>query len=189
MCGRYLIDDTDDGGELAAIIAEALQAFVPRPDYKIFMTGDIAPGSLAPALINGSGARFMLWGYPGLVAGRRPHINARSETAATMRTFAASMASRRCILPASGYYEWKPLTAKRKERYKFTLPDGGLLYLAGIHSADGRFAILTRDAAPAIREIHDRMPVILPRALAQVWLSETPDVLAEAITDVAFALD
>jgi putative SOS response-associated peptidase YedK len=189
MCGRYLIEDTDDGSELGGIIAEAQRCFETRPDYKLFMAGDIAPGCLAPALFGGGGARFMLWGFPSLVSGRRPHINARSETAATMRTFAASMASRRCILPASGYYEWKPLGGKRKERYRFTLPGGGLLYMAGIHSPDGRFAILTRDAAPSIRGIHDRMPVILTKPLAQVWLTETPDVLWDAVTDVAFAPD
>jgi putative SOS response-associated peptidase YedK len=129
-------------------------------------------------------ARFMLRGFPCIISGKRPHINARSETAATSKTFSAAMASRRCLVPASGYFEWKTLGKNRKEKYGFRLPGMSPMYMAGIYSGDGRFAILTRDAAPGILEIHNRMPVILPKTLKGAWFGGSPGVLSEALTDL-----
>lgn len=154
---------------------------------RVFSGGEIFPGSAAPVITPDNSARFMLWGYPSAVSGRRPHINARSETAATARTFSAAMASRRCLVPASGYYEWKTLGQKKKVKYEFTLPGRVPIYMAGIYSADERFAILTRDAAPGLTEIHDRMPVILPKERADVWLNGSQDVFAHALTSLLFS--
>ena len=150
-----------------------------------FNGGEIFPGSIAP-VITANEVCFMKWGFPSRDAKRSPHINARSETAATSKTFGAPLAERRCIVPASGYYEWKTLDKKRKLKFKFTLPDGSPMYMAGVYSVDGRFAILTREAARAILEIHDRMPVILPKSLIEKWLKESPDALNVALTDLQF---
>jgi putative SOS response-associated peptidase YedK len=84
------------------------------------------------------------------------------------------------------YFEWKNTGDKRKEKYAFALPERGVMYLAGIYSKGGEFAILTREAAPELAEIHGRMPVIIPKELAPVWLRDTPEVAAEAVTDVVF---
>ena len=192
MCGRYLIEIDDD--ELYEIIAlaEANSRSAPEGTGAVsgmsFAGGEIFPGSVAPVITAGNEARFMLWGYPSAVAGRRPHINARSETAATLRTFSSAMASRRCIVPASGYFEWKTLGKKSKEKYEFRQPDNAPIYMAGIYSRDCRFAILTRDAAPGLMDIHDRMPVILPKGSAEAWLGGAPDVLGEAVADLRFSL-
>ena len=59
--------------------------------------------------------------------------------------------------------------------------------MAGIYTIDGQFAILTRDAAPAIAEIHDRMPVIISKSNIEAWLNDSPEVLNEALTDLQFA--
>ena len=96
------------------------------------------------------------------------------------------MASRRCVVPASAYYEWKQLGKKRKVKYELTLPGRTPLYMAGIYSTDGQFSILTRDAAPAIADIHDRMPVIIPKSLIQSWINDSPEVMSHAVTNLQF---
>ena len=59
--------------------------------------------------------------------------------------------------------------------------------MAGIYSTDGQFAILARNAASAIMQIHDRMPVILPKSLIDVWLKQSPEVMSQALTDLQFS--
>ena len=210
MCGRYLIDD--EAFDLREIIAAAERnahvfnaastavnaaamngaaatgnttgyAF-DNPVWPAFRSGEIFPGNVAPVLDAEREARFMLWGFPSPITGKRPLINARSETAAVKRTFSDAMASRRCLVPASGYYEWKTLSKKHKEKYEFTLPDRETMYMAGIYTRANQFAILTRAASPSTGDIHDRMPVILPKTLGDVWLSESPDVILDALTEL-----
>jgi putative SOS response-associated peptidase YedK len=182
MCGRYYIEI--DEQELGEIVADAEKSAAGR-GAQPFRGGEIFPGVIAPVLA-GTGAGFMAWGFPG-VAGGRPLINARSETAAATRTFRDAWRERRCLVPASGYFEWKPIDSRRKEKYAFTLPSRETLYMAGIYSPSGRFAILTREAAPALAAIHSRMPVIIPKSLAGVWLRESPEVAREAILGLRFA--
>ena len=98
------------------------------------------------------------------------------------------MATKRCIVPASAYFEWKDLGKKKKAKYEFRLKEGSPLYMAGIYTIDGHFAILTHDAAPTMSEIHDRMPVILPKSLIDVWLKQSPEVVSQAVTDLQFVL-
>jgi putative SOS response-associated peptidase YedK len=152
--------------------------------------GEVCPGDVAPVLTAGGAARFMTWGFPSLY-GKQPHINARSETAAGAITFRDAWLNRRCLVPATCYFEWKHPGAKtgkkQREKYAFRLPDSPLLYMAGIYTTGGMFAILTRAASHGISEIHDRMPVIIPKALATFWLEESPQVVAKAVTELRFA--
>lgn len=150
MCGRYFIEISEQ--ELWDIINFAVKDVA---EYT-FNGGEIFPGTVAP-VITANGATFMKWGIPDYT-GKRPYINSRSETAAASRTFGEAWAERRCVIPASGYYEWKAIDKKHKEKYAFTLINRETLYMAGIYSSAGQFAILTRDASPAIIEIHNRMP-------------------------------
>jgi len=184
MCGRFLIEIDDK--DLASIVEAAERNIRDRSSQSVFNGGEIYPGSVAPVITADGDAQFMTWGFPPLKTGSRPHINVRSETAITAPTFGEAMASRRCLVPAAGYYEWKTLDKKSKQKYMFTLPDRAPLYMAGIYSGDGRFAILTRAATPAVADIHDRMPVIVPKALSAAWLMETSDVLKDALTDLEF---
>jgi len=165
-------------------VSNATDYGIDSPVWPTFRSGEIFPGNVAPVLAAEREARFMLWGFPNLMPGKRPLINARSETAAVKRTFSDAMASRRCLVPASGYYEWKTIGKKHKEKYEFTLPDRETMYMAGIYSREGQFAILTRAASPSTSKIHDRMPVILPKILSDVWLSESADVILEALTEL-----
>jgi len=117
-----------------------------------------------------AGPSLMRWGLPGF-SGRNPIVNARSETAALKPLFAAALESRRCLVPATGFYEWD---ASRK-RHLFTPVDGGVLYMAAIFSRyDGvpRCCVLTCAASPSVAEVHDRMPLIIPAEQRGLWLRD-----------------
>ena len=104
-------------------------------------------------------------------------INARSETAATKPAFRDPLASRRCIVPADGFYEWKR-SGNAKRAYCFEVNDGELFAFAGLwdrwKDASGQWvkscSILTTTPNAVTSAVHDRMPVILDRADYDLWL-------------------
>jgi len=185
MCGRYHIEFSEE--QLRDIIASAEKGADERLDHLsfTFKGGEIFPSYAAP-VIAANGVRLMSWGFPSVILNKTPHINARCETAVKSKTFGEAMASRRCLIPASAFYEWKDVNKKKKLKYEFTLPDRAPMYMAGIYSEDGKFAILTREATSEIYEIHDRMPVILPKSLINAWLNETSEVISKAVTGLKF---
>jgi putative SOS response-associated peptidase YedK len=104
-------------------------------------------------------------------------INARSETAATLPAFRDAMKSRRCLVPADGFYEWQK-KGKTKQPYCFEVNDGSLFAFAGIwdrwKNPSGQFikscSILTTTPNALTSTIHDRMPVILDPDCYDLWL-------------------
>ena len=155
-------------------------------------------------------AVLLRWGLiPGFVKDPRDFpllINARSETAIGKASFRAAMRHRRILIPASGFYEWRrpEKGSKAKSQAYWVRPrKGGIVAFAGLmetwSSADGSEvdtgAILTADATPGFRAIHDRMPVVIapedfsrwldcktrePRDVADLMATPDPD-LFEAI--------
>lgn len=109
---------------------------------------------------------------------QRP-INARAETVTTSGMFKGAFTSRRCIVPAAAFYEWRK-TGGPKQPFAFARQDGQPLALAGLwegfREPSGEvtrtFAILTTAANETMRAIHDRMPVILEPEDWPVWLGE-----------------
>ena len=106
-------------------------------------------------------------------------INARSETASTKPAFRAAMKYRRCIIPASGFYEWqRRAETKRKQPYFFTHASESILGVAGLwetwKTPDGSAlescSILTTEANALMAPIHDRMPVVLREEDYEEWL-------------------
>lgn len=109
-------------------------------------------------------------------------INARAETAAEKPSFRAAFRYRRCLIPASGFYEWQKTGGRKQPMYAHAL-DGGLLTFAGLwetwQSADGSAietcTILTTEPNELMAPIHNRMPVILDPADYSMWLDpQTP---------------
>ena len=104
-------------------------------------------------------------------------INARSETAATLAAFRDAMKSRRCIVPAEGFYEWQR-TGKNKQPFCFEVRNGELFAFAGLwerwQDPAGNwvktFTILTTTANAVTAAVHDRMPVILHPDNYDLWL-------------------
>ena len=172
MCGRYFIDPGEDNPDLTRIISG-----LNRTGYEnARLEGEVFPGDASPALsrnLRGEPRAFLMdWGFA-LPKGRV--INARAESAGIRPLFRDSLRYRRCIVPASGYFEWgPPFREKRKTKYRIRSADGDpLLLLAGLYRKEeggAQFVILTRDAGEDTRPIHPRMPLILPRARAEEWL-------------------
>ena len=105
-------------------------------------------------------------------------INARGETVAEKPAFRAAFARRRCLIPADGFYEWKSEEGG-KQPYRITLEDGRPFAFAGLwevwRAPRGKSRLdtcssVTVEAAPAIAEIHHRMPVILEGDSFDLWL-------------------
>jgi len=113
-------------------------------------------------------------------------INARSEAVATTKPFKEPVATRRLVVPASGFYEWREEEG-RKQAYFFRRPDGRPLALAGLWDKwkkDGEeivsCTVLTTRAAEEVTPFHDRMPVILNERDIDRWLDpeeKDPDAL------------
>lgn len=121
-------------------------------------------------------------------------INARAETAAQKPAFRNSFKSRRCLVVADGFYEWKKESGG-KQPYWFHLPDNQPFGFAGLWSRWDKgedldepletFTILTTDAHPNVEGIHHRMPVVLRKDRYDVWLdpaNEDKDALSELLT-------
>ena len=106
--------------------------------------------------------------------------------------FRDGMQQRRCLLPASHYFEWEK---RQCEKIKYAIKPSGsdMLFMAGLYRIEGnkaRFTILTRTPADNISFIHDRMPVILPKEAMNDWLNPryaADDVIRAAVTDVQYA--
>src|SRR6516162_7048727 len=104
-------------------------------------------------------------------------INARAETVRDKPSFRSAFKQRRCLIPVSGFYEWKR-TAKPKQPYFVCPRDRGLFSFAGLweswHDQEGEVidscTILTTSANELMQSIHDRMPVSLDPASDDVWL-------------------
>ncbi len=121
-------------------------------------------------------------------------INARSETAATNGAFRRPMASRRCLIPASAFYEWQKIAgSKTKQPYAIDRADDELLVFAGLwdrwrhgDQADGQVTesctILTTTPNAEMAAIHDRMPVMVPPHSFDRWID--PEVGADDVVDL-----
>lgn len=176
MCGRYLFS-TQEYKELRQIVRDAQRHSNGQHNELNFpMAGDIAPTAQAPVLIARGDkvvAEFQRWGIPGWRGGLM--INARAETVCEKPMFRRSMAAQRCVIPASGYYEWDA----GKHKYFFQLP-GKPIYLAGIYdNIEGVnfFVVLTTAPNETIQDIHDRIPLILSHEQVRPWLTDAQSAL------------
>jgi putative SOS response-associated peptidase YedK len=178
MCGRFVIsvpDLTDLVSQFGAVDLRATN-WTPR--------WNVAPTQPAPVVTNEErrAVTQMQFGLvpPWAAKPGASMINARVETVATKGAFRKALASRRCVIPVSGYYEWKKVGDRKQPVFIHT--PGKLIPLSGIWerwtSPDGEivesFAILTRPAAGFVRDIHDRMPLEVPADALDLWLDPKP---------------
>jgi putative SOS response-associated peptidase YedK len=180
MCGRYTNATT--WAEVHAFSQPLSLLTPPEPPTPAYNIAPTDPGWVISATPDGAGeARQMRWGLvPGWA--RDPKIgasmiNARSETVASKPAFRAAWKSRRCLVPASGYYEWR-VEDGQKQPYWIHPARGAVLMFAGLwenwRAPDGQwlhsYAILTRPAIDAMCEVHDRTPLMLTPGLLGDWL-------------------
>ncbi|HSA58963.1 MAG TPA: SOS response-associated peptidase [bacterium] len=187
MCGRYT--QTAPYPKLADRFGLPSKGPKLKPRYNIAPTQDV------PVIVKdpngGPHLEIMHWGLV-------PHwakdpkvgykmINARAETLKEKPSFRAPLQSRRCIVPATGFFEWKREGARKTPMY-FTAADGEPLGLAGLwetwKTPDGgllrSFTIITTEANGLLKPIHDRMPVILGREDEAAWM-DAGDVSVESL--------
>lgn len=197
MCRRYYLDDEIKDERLAEQMKQAIQIST-KICANMKTAGEIRPTDIAPVIAPSRisrriGAFPMQWGFNHPTRGMLV-FNTRMETATEKDLFVSSVDDRRCLIPASCYYEWKKINRNKKERYSFYAEDREPLYLAGLYirtSDEHRmpsFSILTQDAEKSIKEIHPRMPVIVPYNRAEEWLSPDTD-FHEFIYSVSVPLD
>lgn len=123
------------------------------------------------------------------------HINVRSETVLEKPAFRDSFRTRRCLIPADGFYEWKK-AGKQRQPFHFGMKDGSLFAFAGVwdrwRSPAGQVlescSILTTAPNELLADVHDRMPVILPRRHYQIWLT-APVAEAERLAELLVPFD
>ena len=186
MCGRYTL--TVFQQQLAEEFElHDLESHQPRYN--------IAPTQSAPVVrfVEADGKRrldMQRWGlipYWAKDGAGSPLINARAETVAEKPAFREAIKSQRCLVPCTGFYEWKTLEPavkkSAKQPYYIRRRDEGLLAFAGLwdrwRSPQGEeihsYTILTTGPNELMRELHDRMPVIIPRERYDAWLD--PQIL------------
>ena len=176
MCGRYnfTVEQSDEVREILEKLNEKIHGGQAR-------TGEVFPTNQMPILRKEEKKvepAWSIWGFPkfdqkGVI------INARSETAFEKRTFRDSLMNRRCIVPSTGFYEWD----SDKQKYMFRLEGTNALYMAGLYSyyqEELRFVILTTDANESMKDVHNRMPLVIPKNEIETWIldsSVTNDIL------------
>lgn len=176
MCGRYHLRaeerEVQDIGEL-------LRSRSPSLPEKAALSGEICPGMAAPVKSlsrSGDISYFLMhWGFS---MDKRLIINARAESVPVKPLFSSSFSNRRCLIPASSYYEWGP---EKGDPYTFCRSDGRLLFMAGLYRFEPdrvSYVIVTRPASDAFSAVHDRMPLILSPAQQVQWLTPGTDVSA-----------
>jgi putative SOS response-associated peptidase YedK len=178
ICGRYTVFTEDEIIEMREIINEISKTFGPQA----VKTGEIFPTDIVPVVRLVDGKVVIdrgTWGFPHWEPGKRPVINARSETAASSRMFKNPLMRSRCVVPSTGFYEWTPVEGKtKKDKYLFNRPESRMLYIAGVmerfKDKDGEltdhFAILTQAPTAYMAAYYDRMPVIIGKSEIVHWL-------------------
>ena len=182
MCGRYSLICIDDLGNRFRIF---------NPTLGIRSHFNIAPSQVIPVIVKHEKIEMIMmqWGLiPNWVKnpeGTTHPINAKAETLAEKPMFCGLLKTHRCLVPASGFYEWKK-EGTRKIPYYIRLSYSPLFAIAGLydvwHDACNEthltYTIITTRANEVVAPLHDRMPSILRREDENRWLAGdtlTPD--------------
>lgn len=201
MCTRYFIEK--DTPEFNDVIDKILKSsfymkIVSEHGNGMHYRGEIKPTDLVPVIApNRSGNRSaypMKWGLS-VPGSDGPIINSRIESASSYNLFKESWERRRCIIPASWYYEWehfKSSDGKTKAGSKYMIQPKGAMstWLCGLYSYESNlpvFTILTCKSSGEVSKLHDRMPFMLPPDKIDEWINPDSDpksLLSYAITDL-----
>lgn len=185
MCGRFALLALDETFQDALALDQPPDPRLLVPRYNIAPT---LPILVVVASAAGRELRPMRWGLlPSWVKDPAAFpllFNARSETARQKPAFRAAYLRRRCLIPASGFYEWKAVKGRHgKQPYWIAPADGRLVAFGGLYEtysdAEGgeieTAAILTCRANETLAPLHDRMPIVIEHEDFEAWLSpDTP---------------
>jgi putative SOS response-associated peptidase YedK len=194
VCGRY-VSVQSDADLIHEFDVEVVVGQPLAPSWNVAPTDPVRVVALRHADGERDAAavrqlRTVEWGllpsWSKSASGAAKMINARSETVASKPAFKAAAARRRCLVPASGYFEWKQ-DGRGKTPYFLHAPDDDPLAMAGLYEIwrdeslpeddPGRWrwtcTIITRPATDTLGHIHDRCPVLVPAQIQQQWLDCT----------------
>jgi len=181
MCGRYAYYSSTE-------LLDQFK-FLPKndPQTKLALevpdNYNVSPGNEMPVIVRGSQEHkieLMIWGLIPSWS-KEPHtklklINARKEGLLEKPMWKRLVTSKRCIVPARGFYEWKTVDGK-KQPYYITPKEGSVFSFAGLWDewTDGKtfvktYTIITTTPNEEMSEVHDRMPAILTYEQTQEWL-------------------
>ena len=202
MCGRFLQFWFDEDILQNLGVDGAPPHFTP--------SYNIAPTQKAWVILHDKAPRMeaFSWGlvpsWATDIKGGSRLINARSETAAEKPSFRSAYTTRRCLVPANGFYEWTGIKSIKQPYYCATHPKAMMLFAGLWETWKGKdhdpsekpyysFTILTRESGPSFASIHHRMPVILAPEAYALWLApgvhaaqNMADLLNNHYQDVAF---
>ena len=178
MCGRYTVQTKGRKGQSRA--AGLIESGLKEPRY------NAAPSQGLPVITNRQPKtlQFFSWGLQPFWAKDaktvKRAINARAETLPEKPMFRNLLKSKRCLVPADGFFEWQK-NGKDKVPHRITLKSEELFTFAGLwdewtNKETGEvlytFSIITTEANELVSPIHDRMPVILSPEAEELWLDE-----------------
>ena len=179
MCGRYVLKTT---------LQELQQKYgaVPEGIFTIEENYNVAPSLHMPVIVQKGDQRKIdkyRWGlipfWAKEINSGYSMINARAESLEQKKSYARPFKSKRCVVPVSGFYEWKKSNGEKIPHY-ITQNSSDLMNVAGLYeewkpkkqgeSPINSFTIITTDANDPVSELHDRMPAMLLDEELDIWL-------------------
>lgn len=199
MCGRfvgsYRVDDLLAELE-EAVVSSGLTLEMPATELPLLENFNVAPTQPVPVLVRQDASihlEVMQWGLvPNWSKDPKigsKMINARAETLTEKVSFKGLVSSHRCVIPMSGFYEWKRPSGQPKIPYYVTREDGHLMLVAGLWTRnllvdnEFTFAMITRDSGDDLVSVHDRAPAHLSSVDACDWL--IGDVSSEFLLNIS----
>ena len=189
MCGRFV---NEAGVE---VMRQRYGASGPAIDWT--PSWNITPTRMIPVLLGGSRGRrlgLMHWGWHTPVLGGRLLVNCRGEEAHAKPLFRTVLSARRCVVPATAFYEWKPAAMRgaRAQPFAFAPRSPGIVSIGGLWTplseGAGVVILMTVPANSVVAPVHDRMPLIVADEDLDRWLDPStalPDAQRLIIADAA----
>ena len=188
MCGRYYVDVSKDDLSFVKNFSEF--------DYE--ENFNVAPQAVAPCIIDNN-LVSVNWGYfPDWLKQQpnpRPLFNTRYESLLEKKTFTSAFKNSRCLVPITGWYEWKEEDGI-KQPYYFFSNSSDILIAAGLYwnrsSGDIESSIITREAVADLQTVHNRSPLLLNKEKRDLWMSDISseeiysEILDYSYTDIEF---
>jgi len=174
MCATFQIFSDDEVEDLRNICNQIQKKYGDEAVAK-YTHSDFYPKSLVPVIDPNNDVTLLKWGFP--MSGKSEVIfNARAESL-NEKPIYKNCLTNRCLILATAFYEWSK--AENKRKVQISLADETFFYLAGLwktyQNADGNketyFTIITTEPSEQMKAIHHRMPAIITKEYAPLWLS------------------
>lgn len=181
MCGRYSLEVNKEQ------LVERYNLKTTTDKYQ--EKEEIYPATVAPIILSDDSIAFLEWGFTPHFA-KRPLINARAETILEKPTFSKAFKTKRCLIPATAFFEWEKVEGKKIKR-RIEVADQAIFSIAGICDyfldEEGReqlkYSLITTRANDQMKKFHDRMPVILEPEDETKYLNkdQEPEIIHELL--------